>query len=471
MNRRQTAIRLSLLLLAIFLVSTCKGDNPTQPPSLESARPTAITVGPATVELTTLGATVQLTAEVRDQNARIMVGAPLTWDSDDAAVATVDATGLVTAVGDGAATITANAGSAVGSAAIEVFDFTGMLERFADQHGISAGALGVMMNGEIVYEGAVGHMDAERQVRIRQDVMMRIASVTKPITAAAVRHLADRGMLALDDRVFDLGRNGGGILDLEPFPELGDPRLAEITVLHLLQHRGGWDRDRVGTPGHFAIADAMAVPSPPGLENTIRYILGQPLQFDPGARRSYSNIGYRVLGLVIEGVSGQDYMTYVRENIFAPLGVPTGDVIQGRTFPEDRSEREPWYDPAGRPMVRNVFDPSGPRVPWPDGGWDHEAIIASGGIVASTRAILEFLDTYQVAPDNDIGLRRRESEAAHWRKYHTGALPGANALARQRGDGINYVALFNRRDQLGPDHVDYARRFRDMMDDRLNSTQ
>ena len=74
----------------------------------------------ATAELTALGATVQLTAEVRDQNASVMAGVTITWTSSAVGVATVDAAGLVTAAGNGTATITASAGSASGSAVVTV---------------------------------------------------------------------------------------------------------------------------------------------------------------------------------------------------------------------------------------------------------------------------------------------------------------------------------------------------------------
>ena len=89
-------------------------------PPPEPARPTTVTVSPATHELTVLGATVQLSAEVRDQNDRVMAGATVTWTSSASSVATVDAAGLVTAVGNGTATITASAGSASGSAAVTI---------------------------------------------------------------------------------------------------------------------------------------------------------------------------------------------------------------------------------------------------------------------------------------------------------------------------------------------------------------
>ena len=75
---------------------------------------------PATAELTALGASVQLSAEVRDQNGQVMAGATVTWASSAAAAATVSASGLVTAVANGSATITATAGAASGSATVTV---------------------------------------------------------------------------------------------------------------------------------------------------------------------------------------------------------------------------------------------------------------------------------------------------------------------------------------------------------------
>ena len=120
MTRHRTLIRLSAALAGVALVWACGGDSPTVPPTPEPARPATVTVSPATADLTALGATVQLTAEVRDQNARVMAGATVTWSSGDTSVATVDASGLVTGVAEGAATITASAGSASGSAVVTV---------------------------------------------------------------------------------------------------------------------------------------------------------------------------------------------------------------------------------------------------------------------------------------------------------------------------------------------------------------
>ena len=96
------------------------GDGSTEPPTppADPPRPTTVTVTPATAELTALAETVQLRAEVRDQNGQVMAGASVTWASNATAVATVNASGLVTAVGNGTATITATAGSVSGTATV-----------------------------------------------------------------------------------------------------------------------------------------------------------------------------------------------------------------------------------------------------------------------------------------------------------------------------------------------------------------
>ena len=347
----------------------------------------------------------------------------------------------------------------------EESDYGAILGAFSELHGIGASALAIMKDGNVIYEGVSGFMDAGRSTSIIPDVMMRVASVSKPITAAAVRQLVADGLLELDARAFDLGQPEGGLLTLQPFPALGDSRLMDITVEHLLLHQAGWDRDSTAdwVFREVKIAEAMSVSSPPGRENTIRYVLGQPLQFDPGSETTYSNVGYLVLGLIVEKVSEQDYLTYVRENIFAPLGISAEDVIQARTFPQDRSAREPWYDAPG--LGRNVFDPEGPPVRWPDGGWDIEAKIAEAGLVTTARALLEFADEY-LMQGSDIGKRRNGREGSGWWKWHGGTLSGTNSLVYQSGEGINYVVLFNRR-AITNDRLFYVKLFMKILNARL----
>ena len=119
-HRYRSVVRFCTVLVPMVLVWACGGDSPAAPPPPEPARPTTVTVNPAVAELTALGTVVQLTAEVRDQNARVMAGATLTWSSGDTSMAEVDAAGLVTAAGNGTVTITATSGPASGSAVVTV---------------------------------------------------------------------------------------------------------------------------------------------------------------------------------------------------------------------------------------------------------------------------------------------------------------------------------------------------------------
>lgn len=96
------------------------GDGGREPVSPDPSRATTLTVTPATTERTAFGATVQLTAEVRDQNGNVMSGTTVSWSSSAPAVAAVDGSGLVTATGNGTATVTATAGPASGTAAVTV---------------------------------------------------------------------------------------------------------------------------------------------------------------------------------------------------------------------------------------------------------------------------------------------------------------------------------------------------------------
>ena len=340
--------------------------------------------------------------------------------------------------------------------------FAPLFREYMEGQGISAGALAIAKDGRVVYELALGWKDKARTVPLTNDVMMRIASLTKPITAAAIRKLVDQGKLALDDLVFDVAGDGTGWLRIEPFRGLGDLRISDITVYDLLLHRGGWDRDSTAdfSMQHEAyIAQLLSVPSPPGPLNTMRFMLGQPLQFYPGSRRAYSNIGYLALGLVVEGVSGQDYMTFVHEHVLAPIGIARDEVIRGRSFPEDRDPREPWYDPAGRSRP-NVFQPSGPLVPAPDGGWDHESTLWFAGLVASPRSILRFMDAHHMAGDR-IGAPRRGRESAGLWQYHTGLLTGVEVVAFHRGNGYDFVIFLNRSSN---DDISYSHEIGVMID-------
>ena len=184
MTRNRSLIRLSAVLAVLALVWACGGDSPTAPPTPEPARPATVTVSPATADLTALGATVQLTAEVRDQNARVMAGATVTWSSGDTSVATVDAAGLVTAVGNGTATITASAGNVSGSAVVTVMQPVATVEVSP-----SADTIGLGSTLQLAAEGFDENGDAVESVQFSwesSDVAIATVDASGLVTGVAV---------------------------------------------------------------------------------------------------------------------------------------------------------------------------------------------------------------------------------------------------------------------------------------------
>jgi CubicO group peptidase (beta-lactamase class C family) len=232
---------------------------------------------------------------------------------------------------------------------LEAFD--GAVQTFMGKNRISAGQVAIMRHGEVIFDRSYGWQDQKQRQVLQIGALMRIASVTKPFTAAAIRQLIDAKRLALDTHVFNLGQPGGGVLDLEP-PSFGaqDPRLKDITIEHCLLHKGGWDRgpDSSNDLTYFEIraAKALQIPSPPDGIGMARYIIRQPLQFDPGSHRIYSNVGYLMLGLVIEKVSGKKYLPYVYENVTRPALIRDKDLLLASSLRKDADPREPYYDDA-----------------------------------------------------------------------------------------------------------------------------
>ena len=301
------------------------------------------------------------------------------------------------------------------------------MKKFMKERHIRAGTLAVSRGGRTLLARGYGFADLAGKRPIQPEDPLRLASIVKPITAAAVRKLIHEKKLTPDTAVFPL-------LGLKPTGKNPDRRLSEITVRQLLDHRGGWDRDKSFDPmfRSLEIATALGKPGPATPRGIIRYMMGQPLQFTPDAQSCYSNFGYCVLGRVIEKVSGQSYVDYVRKELLAPLKIRSVELA--RSLPRDRNRREPVYlDPR---RGRNVVQPrSNAPVPLPDGGFYVEAMDAHGGLVGNCLDLVRFLEAYWGS-----GEPRRGNGGSF---THFGSLPGTWSLMMQHSNGINVVALFN----------------------------
>ena len=323
--------------------------------------------------------------------------------------------------------------------------------------------LGVSSQGQIIFWRGYGWSDADQTIAMQETATMRVASITKTFTTAVIIDLIDRGMLGQHDWAFDLDQPGGGILNLEPFPELIDERFKGISVYHLLHHKGGWDRDIIPDPTsiELQIQDEMGLAQLPSIEETMRWALGQQLQHMPGSETHYANIGYLALGLIAEQVSGTDILSYVRTHLLTDdLWYPSTDLFMGRTFAADQDPREPYYNYPYEWV--NVFDPDGPLVLAPYGGWNHELKDGYGRMVANAIPLLQMAHHYYLNGEE----RGQPIGTNHASRNHGGALFGASSKLRQRDDGIDFVIMVN--SYVNSDRV-YASEISGHLDDALDA--
>lgn len=354
--------------------------------------------------------------------------------------------------------------------------FNREMESFMRERGVPGGALAVVKDRRLVYAKGYGWADREKQIPATPTSLFRIASISKPITAVGVLKLVEEGRLSLEAKAFDIVR-------AEPLLKDGakvDSRLARITVRQLLDHTAGWDRDKSFDPMFRAtrIAEATGTAAPAKPDAVIRYMLGKPLDFDPGQRYAYSNFGYCVLGRIIEVITGLSYEKFMQRYVLAPAGIRRMRI--GATLDGRQAKDEVRYYTKDEKLTDNIF-PDGPRqATWPYGGFHLEAMDAHGGWIASALDLARFaaaLDDPKASPllkPETIHTMYTPPEPPAWRDdagkladafysggwmvrphaasgranyWHSGSLPGTATLLVRRWDGLSWAVLFNQRSE------------------------
>lgn len=341
-----------------------------------------------------------------------------------------------------------------------------LVTHYLSEHQIPAASLAIMRNGKIVLQRGYGYVDEQRTTPLPSDALMRVASLTKPITAALIQKLILLGMLSGDTPAFSY-------LGIRPYNGvLGDSRLNQVTIHDLICHQAGWD-DSEAKPApawsDIAVAKILDVKSPVNPTDRIRYMLSRPLQHDPvpyPANSSpwvcdgpswYSNFGYIVLGRVIEKATGMSYIEAVQKIIFLPifggLDLVSKNINLGRTFRDQLFPDEVRFYSSGHALSPNVEKPS-EFVPSAFGAWKQEYMDSTGGLVASSRALVEFARRYwyfgQPRMRGDNGL-------SFWK---SGGAPGTFAAllwnpwnASSTAKGVNYALILNQsEDAAHPGH-------------------
>jgi CubicO group peptidase (beta-lactamase class C family) len=327
---------------------------------------------------------------------------------------------------------------------------------FIRQWRVTGASVAVTFNEELTYAKGFGFANAEAGEEMKPGHLFRIASVSKLITAAAVMKLYEDGQLDLDEKVF----GPGGILGTDLFPEYADKRYEDIEVQHLLNHTAGWSR-RSGDPmfNSLYIARKLKIEPPAEADHIITYALSKKLYYTPGTKYSYSNLGYAVLGRIIEVKTGVNYEDYVMMNVLKPVGIH--DMHLGKNFRHEKFPNEVTYYTTGKSRTSYAVDGSGEIVPNQYGGNNIELLGPAGGWLASAPELIKLitaLDGFPGQPDilseetidlmvnrNMAGMglygwRGNDGNGTWWR---TGYLDGSTAVVVRQYNHVNWVILLN----------------------------
>ena len=167
-----------------------------------------------------------------------------------------------------------------------------------------SGVVLIAKNDQPVFQKAVGLASKERKTPNLMDTKFNLGSINKLFTQIAVAQLVAAGKLSYADNI-------GKILPDYPNKDARE----KVTVRHLLTMTSGIG-DIFGAKYNAISKDVLR-----SNKDYLQLFAADPLQFEPGAKRQYSNGSYVVLGLIIEKLSGQSYYDYVRQNIYQPAGM------------------------------------------------------------------------------------------------------------------------------------------------------
>lgn len=216
--------------------------------------------------------------------------------------------------------------------------FSSLADRIQSDHlapDVPSLAVGVAMEGEIIWEHGFGLADRENDILASADIPYSLASITKPITATALMVLVERGEVDLDCPIAEY-------LDVQLKAHVGDAK--DVTLRRLASHTAG-------LPLHYRFFYEDQNWPPAAVEDVIRDygILITP----PGERFNYANLGFGIIERVIEIVSGTSYADFCAEAVFGPLGMthsaigPPTDVEAAVRYSR-AGDRVPFYDFAHR---------------------------------------------------------------------------------------------------------------------------
>jgi CubicO group peptidase (beta-lactamase class C family) len=293
---------------------------------------------------------------------------------------------------------------------------------------------------------------------------MRVASVSKLITAAAIMKLQQEGKITIKDSVF----GPRGILNDTIHNGLYrccDKNYNKITVEHLMRHQAGFSRDPLFSA--LDISNALKLDGAPTREDYIRLVLSRKLRFNPGDWQWYNNFGYMLLSIIIEEMTSESYEKYVQNHLLYPAGCY--DMHIRKIYYHQKRENEVrYYSHPGDGQYIHEFNKSGRMVERCYGGNDIPMLQGAGAWTSSTvelARLIASIDANSVIEDvlNEESINEmtqfhdKSTMPLGWgdvtskgELIRTGTLSGTSALIKYYPDGECWILVTNTSTYKGP---------------------
>lgn len=320
-------------------------------------------------------------------------------------------------------------------------------QRYVDERKYAGSALLVMRGGEEIFFHAAGLRNIEENLPFTRDTLVRLYSMTKPVTSVAILMLLERGLFHLDARLSDFLPEFSSMQALVPGATAIDQTepCPPPTLHQLLTHTSGlsYPFNPGVLPEAMAAQDLLFKPDHGPLSAMVTRLAGLPLAFQPGTRWEYS-VATDVLGRVVEVVSGRPLGEFLASEIFEPLGMTE----TGFQVPDGAGNRfASLYTPlAGDAMALNSAEAGGDSLrltdSWGGSPFEQAAMHSGGGgLVGSIDDYMKFAEMLRRRGSGDGGFIISPQIADFMMQNHLDgdiASMGPSSFAEQPMEGMGF---------------------------------
>ena len=330
-------------------------------------------------------------------------------------------------------------------------------------------SIAITRGDSLVYAKGYGWADEQKGIEMSPRHILRLASVSKLVTAAGIMVLQDRGDLNIKDTVF----GPTGILNDSTINSIIRRKKEDhkITVEHLLRHQAGFSRDPLFSSRD--VINQLQLDHAPDAEDFYRVVLNRRLKFAPGSWQSYSNFGYLLLSKIIEKVSGMPYDEFIRQEVLEPAGCYDMH-IAGIYYEDKRDNEVRYYTHEGDGKYIQEYNNSGATVERCYGGNNIPMLSGAGAWCGSPAEIARFVASIDGRPEVEdiISAESVELMTAYYDKdtfslgwndtnpskgwTRSGTLSGTTAFIKMFPDGECWVFISNTSTWKGPRQAKYT---------------